>query len=136
MNNICINATLVRDPELAYAQSGKAWVAFSVAYNHTKTESSFFDCKAFDKTAEMIGKFFGKGDGINLMGELKQESWEKDGQKRSKTVIIVRNVSFPRGKKGGGEGGGERQPARQDSSARAVAYDEPADDFDDMEVPF
>lgn len=135
MNNICLNATLTRDPELQYSKAGKAWLAFSVAYNHNKTERSFFDCKAFDKTAEMIAQYFAKGDGINLAGELRQESWEKDGQKRSKIVVNVRNVSFPRGKKGGGgEAGGYQQRPRERTMA-----DEADDVFGggmDMEIPF
>jgi single-strand DNA-binding protein len=140
MNNICLNATITKDLDLAYAQSGTAWLSFSVAYNHNKDEASFFDVKAFGKTAEHVAQYYAKGDGINLEGELKQETWEDrgGGGKRSKTVIIVRRTTFPRGKKQGDSGERERQPQRTAPRESAQGYGDGggADSLGIDDIPF
>lgn len=126
MNIFAINGNLTRDPELQYGQSGKAWMVFSVAYNHNKDEVSYFDCKVWGQQAEFIAEHFGQGDGINLTGDVKQERWEDKGGggNRSKVVLCVRHATFPKGKKGGGQsndGGGQRQdrqPARGQQTSR------------------
>lgn len=135
MNNLSLNATLTKSPELSYSAKGNAYLSFSVAYNHSKEESSFFDVKAFGKTAEMVNQWFNKGDGINITGELKQESWDdkNGGGKRSKIVIIARNISFPRGKKGGGEA---TPSGRQSIERQAEDAFGPVEDFDSMDIPF
>lgn len=73
-----------------------------------KDEVSFFDCTAFGKTAELIAQYFGKGRPIFVHGRLQQDRWEtKDGDKRSKVVLIVEGFQFvPRDKQddSGGEG--------------------------------
>jgi len=42
----------------------------------------------FGKTAETVMRQFGKGSKIYVEGELKTDSWEKDGVKHYKTKII------------------------------------------------
>lgn len=128
MNLFALNATLTKDPELQYGQSGKAWLSFSVAYNHDKETVSFLDCKAWDRTAEMIAQCFRKGDGINLEGEIRQERWEDSngGGQRSKIVLNARRVSFPHGKKGSaGAPSGNAGSARQAQAAARPAPTRP-----------
>lgn len=72
---------------------------FSLAYTvkpEGKEETThWFNFKAYNKRAEFIEKWFKKGDGINIIGHLSTESWEKDGQTRYKTLIIVDKAEFP-----------------------------------------
>ena len=59
-----------------------------------KENKLFIDCKAFSGTAQFIGKYFSKGSDIVVEGKLNTEEWEKDGQKRSKTVLMVGSAHF------------------------------------------
>lgn len=95
MNLIAINGRLTRDPELRTGRTAAA--RFSVAVDFFKNgekTADFFDCVAFGKTAETVEKYFHKGDGIGLKGEMHQERYEKDGKNRSAWVLYVDKVYF------------------------------------------
>ncbi len=101
-NKSIILGNLAQDVELKATNSGKSVGSFSVAVNRKvgeKQEVSFIGCQAWDKTAEAIAKFFKKGDAILVEGRLKQESWEKDGKKNSRIILVVEQFSFTGGKK-------------------------------------
>ena len=74
MNLVVLNGRLVRDPELKFGQSGKAYSRFSIAVdrpfqNSTDSQTAdFINCVAFGKTAEFIGEYFRKGRKILLKG--------------------------------------------------------------------
>ena len=40
------------------------------------------------RTAEVAGEYLGKGSPILIEGRLKLETWESDGQKRSKLKVV------------------------------------------------
>lgn len=97
-NQVTIEGKLTRDAELKYTASQMAVCELSIAVNKSKkkgdewvSEVSFFDVTAFSKVAEKAGSL-SKGDGVLIVGELKQERWEKDGQKRSAVKIIANGV--------------------------------------------
>lgn len=93
--NVCtFVGRLSRDPELAYSQNGKAYTKFGLAVQRTKDVADFFDFTAFNSTAEFIEKHFSKGDPIAVVAEAQLETWESDGQKRSRVSFVARNVSF------------------------------------------
>lgn len=94
---------LTRDPELRYLPSGDAIVDFSIAVNRKsgkekKEEVSYFDVTAFAKTAELCAEYLKKGSKALVVGRLRQDSWEKDGVKKSKIVIVADTVQFLSGK--------------------------------------
>jgi len=59
--------------------------------NEWVQEVSFFDVTAFGKLADANARL-SKGECILVTGELKQERWEKDGQKRSAVKIIANGI--------------------------------------------
>ena len=87
MNLVVLNGRLVRDPELKFGQSGKAYSRFSIAVDRpfqTSTDSQtadFINCVAFGKTAEFIGEYFRKGRKILLKGSLQMNQYESEGKK-------------------------------------------------------
>lgn len=94
---------LTRDPQLSYLPSQTAVVEFGVANNRKfkkqdgtqGEEACFVDCQLFGKRAEVVNKYFKKGDPIFVEGRIKYDSWEgQDGQKRSKLRIFVENFEF------------------------------------------
>ena len=61
MNHITIIGRLVRDPELRYTNSGKAFVTFTLAVDRRKDkdgnkQADFIPCMAWDKLAEIIAR--------------------------------------------------------------------------------
>lgn len=100
MNLVVLNGRLVRDPELKFGQSGKAYSRFSIAVDRpfqTSTDSQtadFINCVAFGKTAEFIGEYFRKGRKILLKGSLQMNQYESEGKKLTTYVVIAENVEF------------------------------------------
>ena len=108
MNLVVLNGRLVRDPELKFGQSGKAYSRFSIAVDRpfqTSTDSQtadFINCVAFGKTAEFIGEYFRKGRKILLRGSLQMNQYESEGKKLTTYVVIAENVEFGEAKANAG----------------------------------
>lgn len=95
LNKIIIIGRLTKNPELRYTSNGNAVCSFSIANNQSSKDEdvSFFNCTAWNKTAELIDKQV-KGVKLCLEGSLKQRRYEVDGQKRSIVEINVFNIYF------------------------------------------
>ena len=100
MNKVIFNGNLTRDPDVRVVTvNGKktSVVNFTVAVSrHFKKASgekdkdvTFVSCEAWDTGAETIGKYLSKGSPILVEGSLKTESWEQEGQKRSRLKVRV-----------------------------------------------
>lgn len=97
-NKVMLMGNLTRDPEIKYTTSGKAVASFSIAINSgtkEKPQVDYFDCEAWDKTAELCSQYLAKGSGVFIEGRLKQDRWEDErGQKRSRVKIVCNSVQF------------------------------------------
>src|SRR5258708_3073906 len=49
---------------------------------------------AFGRTAEIVRDYVGKGAKLYIEGQLQTRSWDKDGEKRYSTEIVVREFSM------------------------------------------
>ena len=105
-----------------YVANGQARANVSIAVNHSKkqsdewiTETDFFDVTIWGKQAENLKPYLLKGTQICVDGHLKQDRWEKDGQKFSKISIVADNVQLLGGKKEGGSSQPSKAPASQPS---------------------
>lgn len=99
MNLVILHGRLTKEVEIKCAQSGSAFANFSIAVKREfakegQQDTDFFNCVAFGKTAETIQKFFNKGDGIIVKGKVNQDIYEKDGEKRTATKIVVESFDF------------------------------------------
>ena len=72
----------------------KELASFTIAVDDRGDYTNFIDCTAWGKTAETIANHFAKGKQIGVSGRLRQDRWEKDGQKRSKVGVVVENFTF------------------------------------------
>ena len=94
---VTLAGKLTADPKLSTTAGGTAVAEFAVAVNFRKgdnNETSFFDVRAFGKTAEFICRYFRKGSSICVDGKLRQDRWTKDGATRSAVRIITDEVYF------------------------------------------
>ena len=96
MNHVTLMGRLTRDPEMSYLQSGKAFSKFTVAVSRefNREEADFIKCTAWGKTAETIAEYLRKGRRIALQGRLSVNSYEKNGETRWSTEVIVDKFEF------------------------------------------
>ncbi|MFG0290808.1 MAG: single-stranded DNA-binding protein [Rhodopirellula sp. JB044] len=114
-NRVMLMGILSRDIELSFLPSGMAVSEFGLAVNDKRKNSegqwvddvNFFDITLFGRTAEVASEYLSKGSPIFIEGRLKYDSWEKDGQKRSKVKVIGERMQMIGGRSdGGGNPGG------------------------------
>src|SRR5574344_1371022 len=102
INKVSLVGRLTKDMgDLRYTQEQMARGEISIAVNRSKKvndqwqdEASFFCCTVYGKTAENLKKYLVKGQQVVIDGSLKQDRWEKDGQKFSKVSIQVSNIQL------------------------------------------
>lgn len=120
-NRVTLLGHLTRDIELKHTASGLAIANVGLAVNDRVKrgeewvdEATFVDCTLFGKTAEIAGQYLSKGRQVMIEGRLKLDTWETDGQKRSKLTVIGEKMIMVGSASEGGGGGG---PARNSQSA-------------------
>ena len=144
INSVVLIGNLTRDAELRYSGSGTAICKFSIASNYSRKqgdnwteETSFFDAVLIGRRGEALHKYLVKGKKIGIQGELRQDRWEQDGQKRSRVEIYVNDLNLL----GGGPGGDSRGSVRSEAApgpgytADDGAATDTGSDFED-DVPF
>ena len=98
---------LVRDPNVKYTQGGKACAKFTLAIDRRKSadgnqQADFIQCVAWEKIAEVISQYTGKGRKIAVEGRIQTRSYDaNDGSKRYVTEVVVQSMEFCDSKGGG-----------------------------------
>lgn len=94
MNIVNLIGRLTADPKTT-EKNDTIVTRFNVAINRNKDMTDFISCVAFNKTAELIEDYFGKGDMIGLTGSLHSGSFEgKDGKKVYFTEVNISKIYF------------------------------------------
>lgn len=101
INRVIEIGRLTRDAEVSYTPGGMAIAKFSIAVNRRvkngdgwADEANYFDVQVFGKTADNLKPFLTKGKQVGIDGYLKQDRWEKDGQKFSKVTINANDIQL------------------------------------------
>jgi len=102
-NRIIIVGNLTRDPEYKQLTSGQAICRLAIAsnrqYKNKQTgslvqEVCYVDVDVWGAQAESCRQYLQKGKAALVEGRLKFDTWEQDGQKRSKHIIVADRVVF------------------------------------------
>lgn len=98
-NVVVLEGGLTRDPEIR--QAGKSQVAsFGIACSRSVPDGNggwkdaspaYFDIQAWTWLAERVMSL-SKGDQVIVVGELRFETWEKDGQRRNTVRVTASAV--------------------------------------------
>jgi len=117
LNNVALVGRVTADTKLQFTGRDMPYIFFSVAVNRSvkkgeswEDEASYIDCQLYGKSAEALEKYLTKGKLVSLEGALRQNRWEKDGQKFSRLVVIVRDLQLL--------GGGDKAPAQEAESQK------------------
>lgn len=102
LNDVKLFGRIVRDAELKVMPSGMKIATFSIATNRThKNEKgefvrvgNFFPLSVYNQYAENLLPYLVKGQKVIVDGYLKQDKWEKDGEKRTALSIGVKNIQI------------------------------------------
>lgn len=106
INSVVFVGRLVADPKVFKKGEGEtlsvvAGFAIAVSNPGKEDSTSFFECKAFQKTAELAEKYLHKGSLVGISGRLMQRVYEKPDthQKLSSVEILINDIQFLEPKK-------------------------------------
>lgn len=175
LNKVMVLGNLGADPETRFTNSGTPIARFRIAttrrWQDSRTEdwreeTDWHDVVCFGRNAEVAGEYLQKGRQCFVEGELRTNSWERDGERHFRTEIHARNLILlggPGGQsrgggyggsppRGGGGGGGSSSGSNNDSYSRrgdrvgsgtsrgsqSDSQGSPSDSFDDLDddIPF
>ena len=154
-NRVVLVGNLTRDVDLRYTPSQTAVTDIGLAVNDRVKrnnewvdETTFVDVTLWGRQAEVANEYLSKGAPVLIEGRLKLDTWEQEGQKRSKLRVVGEKMQMLGGRSGGGTGGGQSgggsraQPGGQMQSGGQGDYagagygDVPMSGPGDDDVPF
>lgn len=106
LNHVTLIGRITRDVgsderSFGYLPNGNARATVSIAVNRSKKEgdnwveeANFFEVTVWGRMAEGLKPYLLKGQQIAVEGYLKQDRWEKDGQKMSRVTIVADNIQL------------------------------------------
>lgn len=162
LNRVLLMGNLTRDPELRYLPSNMPVVSIGIAINRRwrnqqgeqQDETTFVDCEAFGRTAEVINQYLRKGRPVFVEGRLKLDQWQnKEGQNRSKLKVVVENFQFVdsrgadegsanqpgggyQGRESGGGAGGPEVGGSSSAGGGSAMISEPHQPVGEDDIPF
>lgn len=96
-----ITGTMTRDPELKFTPSGMAVAQIGIAVNERVKgddgkwgdgDASFFNVSIWGQMAENVAESLAKGHRVVVVGSMKMDYWEKDGEKKSGLKITADSI--------------------------------------------
>ena len=129
-NKVLIMGNLTRDPELKQTPSNQSVAQIGIAMNRKfkdregtmREETTFVDCEAWGRTAEVMAQYLTKGKPVFVEGRLKLDQWQdKEGNNRSKLKVVIESFQFIDSKGG--------QSSTPPAAGAATSAAPPADDI-------
>ena len=140
-NKVFLAGRLTREPELKQTNSGLTVCTVNLAVDRKMKQdgnkiTDFFNCTAWRQQAEFLASHFHKGSAIFIEGNLQTRSWEKDGEKRYSTDIVIDDIRFVENK--GESAAAQTAPVAKDLNAPSepVTLTEMSDEQFDESLPF
>ena len=131
-NKVLLLGHLTRDPELLVTQNGMSICKFGLAMNRRfytangdrHEEVTFVDVDCFGRIADSIAKYLTKGRPVLIEGRLKFDSWQQNGQRRSKLGVVAENFQFvDPNPNGNGNGATQSEPKAEEPAKEKVTSD-------------
>ncbi len=148
-NRVILVGNVTRDIELRYIPSGTAVTDLGLAVNDRRKsqsgewveETTFVDVTLWGRTAEVASEYLSKGSPVLIEGRLKLDTWESEGQKRSKLRVVGERMQMLGGRGGGGGGrpsqsAGDQSSPDYGSQAAASQSDDDSGGPPDDDIPF
>ena len=101
INNVNVSGNLGRDAELKSTASGTPALQFSVCVNDRTNQNgqwvdrpNWVPCVMYGNRANALSQHLLKGTKVSITGKLRQNQWERDGQKHSRLEVIVNEIEL------------------------------------------
>jgi len=123
VNKVILVGNVGQKPEMKAMPSGDQVASFSLATSESwkdkntgqqQERTEWHNCVAFKGLAGVIGQYVNQGSKLYVEGQLRTQSWEKDGVKRYKTEIVVSDMQMLDSK------GGDQQQAPPQQTPQAT----------------
>lgn len=131
MNKIILMGRLTADPKIDYTRSDdpKKYARYTLAVNRRykrkgEAEADFIPCIAWGGAAEFAEKYMKKGAMFAITGRLQIRSWDKEGERRWRTDVIVEEQYFT----------GKKDKDEEANGTEAGFY--PIEEMEDDDLPF
>ncbi|MDR1013272.1 MAG: single-stranded DNA-binding protein [Lactobacillales bacterium] len=100
MNQVIMTGRLAKNIEKRTLENGNIVAKTSIAVKRDyvnkngERDTDFFFITLFGKRAEIFSQYMSKGSLIFISGILRNNSYEKDGQRKYQNELIVQNFEF------------------------------------------
>lgn len=140
INRVTLLGAVGQDPEVRYSAAGMAIASFSFATSEKRKDkeelTQWHSCVAFGKLAEIVQQYIRKGSKLYLEGTIQYQQYEKDGDKRYATKIVVNDVSMLSSPADNGSQSANQGKQKASGSGTARAKPAPVDEEFDDSIPF
>lgn len=131
VNKVFLMGHVGQDPQIFTTAAGTKIANVSLATSRKgkdqESVTQWHSLVAFTKIADLFELYVHKGTKIMVEGEIQYQTYEKDGEKRWSTKIIVSSLHFC------GDANTEAKPKAEPKAKKS----EPTyEDIDDQEIPF
>ena len=137
INKVILVGRISNDITVNKSQSGTSMCNFSIAVDRymgkdKEKATDFIRCTAFGSTADILGRFAGKGKQVAVEGNIKTGSYEKDGVKHYTQDVQIDKVELL----GGKSDGNAAQPAQAAPTPAAETTPAVAEETSNEDIPF
>ena len=102
LNQVIISGNLGADAELRTTATNTNVLTFSVAVNENRkdangvweTLTNWVQCTLFGERAQKMQDRLTKGAKVTVIGKLRISTYEKGGEKKTSTTVIVNNIDI------------------------------------------
>lgn len=137
INKVILIGRISNDITINKSQSGTSMCNFSIAVDRymgkdKEKATDFIRCTAFGSTADILGRYAGKGKQVAVEGNIKTGSYEKDGVKHYTQDVQIDKVELL----GGKSDGNATQPAQVASAPVAETTPAISEETSNEDIPF
>lgn len=131
MNKVCLVGRITRDPQITNTNTGKTRARVHLAIDGVRNtqgerQTDFIPLSAWDKTAELLGKYTRKGSRIGVVGRLRTWKHEDGDKTRYEMEVVAESVEFLNSAVEEKRGADTAQPP-ENGSARMIGNEEEED---------
>ena len=103
INKVILVGNVGQQPEMKAMPGGDPVASFSLATSESwkdkntgqqQERTEWHNCVAFKGLAGVIGQYVQQGSKLYLEGQLRTQSWDKDGVKKYETEIIISDMQM------------------------------------------
>ena len=100
MNNVMLIGRITKDLEVRSNEAGTSKCQFTIAVKRTgdkegTQQTDFINVVAWNKQAENLAKYMGKGSQIGVEGLLRADNYtDRDGNSRTYNYVLAQNITY------------------------------------------